>query len=234
MRFDSLLSSCFWPLSINQSDGGTRIAVFVIVLSSWCMGSASLVSDREFWKADLSTLHKVCFFNGLLYYIATALVRRARFSTTRLIFCLLCHRFENTAPLVLAHALKHREQAKKRHKCCWQSLYSSRPAAFALMTFSLIKLSLSDGHFLFPSPPPIFFYLSVVAVAFTLRTVLTVTVGWLGTFISSELLSWVLRGKRRAYPLTWVNAGAVGKMCVSVSVNLSRSCVPCEECLSQR
>lgn len=39
------------------------------------MGSASLLSDKGFWKANLSVIHKVCFLNGLLYYIATAMVR---------------------------------------------------------------------------------------------------------------------------------------------------------------
>ncbi|CAN0114863.1 unnamed protein product [Hapterophycus canaliculatus] len=40
----------------------------------WCMGSATLVTEPGFWSADLSALHKICFFNGLLYYIATAMV----------------------------------------------------------------------------------------------------------------------------------------------------------------
>lgn len=38
------------------------------------MGSATLVSEKGFWSANLSNLHKICFFNGLLYYIATAMV----------------------------------------------------------------------------------------------------------------------------------------------------------------
>ena len=38
------------------------------------MGSATLVSQKGFWSAGLSVIHKVCFFNGLLYYIATSLV----------------------------------------------------------------------------------------------------------------------------------------------------------------
>lgn len=38
------------------------------------MGSATLVTEPGFWNADLSALHKICFFNGLLYYIATAMV----------------------------------------------------------------------------------------------------------------------------------------------------------------
>lgn len=48
--------------------------LFFLCGPRWAMGSATLVSERGFWSANLSAIHKVCFFNGLLYYIATALV----------------------------------------------------------------------------------------------------------------------------------------------------------------
>ncbi|CAM9197832.1 unnamed protein product, partial [Scytosiphon promiscuus] len=40
----------------------------------WCKGSATLVTKREFWRSDISNLHKLCFLNGMLYYVATALL----------------------------------------------------------------------------------------------------------------------------------------------------------------
>ncbi|CAN0508502.1 unnamed protein product, partial [Laminaria digitata] len=41
----------------------------------WCMGSATLVLEKEFWESSISKIHKLCFLNGMLYYVATALVR---------------------------------------------------------------------------------------------------------------------------------------------------------------
>ncbi|CAM9791095.1 unnamed protein product, partial [Scytosiphon promiscuus] len=41
----------------------------------WCKGSATLVQEKEFWQSGISKLHKLCFLNGMLYYMATALVR---------------------------------------------------------------------------------------------------------------------------------------------------------------
>lgn len=41
----------------------------------WAMGSATLVMEKEFWRSNISSIHKLCFLNGMLYYMATALVR---------------------------------------------------------------------------------------------------------------------------------------------------------------
>ncbi|CAM9227257.1 unnamed protein product, partial [Ectocarpus sp. 6 AP-2014] len=40
----------------------------------WCKGSSTLVREKEFWKSGISNLHKLCFLNGMLYYMATALL----------------------------------------------------------------------------------------------------------------------------------------------------------------
>ncbi|CAN0266234.1 unnamed protein product [Ectocarpus fasciculatus] len=40
----------------------------------WCKGSSTLVREKEFWKSSISNLHKLCFLNGMLYYMATALL----------------------------------------------------------------------------------------------------------------------------------------------------------------
>lgn len=38
------------------------------------MGSATLISEKGFWGSNISKLHKLCFLNGLLYYLATSIV----------------------------------------------------------------------------------------------------------------------------------------------------------------
>ncbi|CAM9713813.1 unnamed protein product [Ectocarpus sp. 12 AP-2014] len=40
----------------------------------WCKGSSTLIREKEFWKSGISNLHKLCFLNGMLYYMATALL----------------------------------------------------------------------------------------------------------------------------------------------------------------
>ena len=30
--------------------------------------------EKEFWRSNVSSIHKLCFLNGLLYYVATSLV----------------------------------------------------------------------------------------------------------------------------------------------------------------
>lgn len=40
----------------------------------WCMGTISLVLEIDFWKSNISSIHKLAFINGLLYYVGSALV----------------------------------------------------------------------------------------------------------------------------------------------------------------
>ncbi len=47
----------------------------------WCMGTSTLVLQKEFWQSDIPSIHKLCFFNGMLYYLATALVSTVLHST---------------------------------------------------------------------------------------------------------------------------------------------------------
>lgn len=44
----------------------------------WCMGTCTLVLQAKFWQSDISRIHKLCFVNGMFYYIQTALVGGAR------------------------------------------------------------------------------------------------------------------------------------------------------------
>ncbi len=41
----------------------------------WCLGILTLVRSDGFWGSGISCMNKLCFFNGLLYYLAPALVR---------------------------------------------------------------------------------------------------------------------------------------------------------------
>ena len=39
----------------------------------WCTGVLALVGQGGFWGSHISGMSKLCFFNGLLYYLAPAL-----------------------------------------------------------------------------------------------------------------------------------------------------------------
>ncbi|CAB1118495.1 GT2 [Ectocarpus sp. CCAP 1310/34] len=41
----------------------------------WCMGSTTLLSNREFWQSTLTRKQKLCYLSGMFYYSATAMVR---------------------------------------------------------------------------------------------------------------------------------------------------------------
>eukprot|EP00903_Cladosiphon_okamuranus_P008151 g7850.t1 len=64
----------YLPLCLAMGTCPDEPRSFFMQQYRWAMGSATLVSEKGFWSANLSTIHKVCFFNGLLYYIATALL----------------------------------------------------------------------------------------------------------------------------------------------------------------
>lgn len=40
----------------------------------WCMGTMTLVSAKEFWGSTTTVMHKICVLNGLMYYLASAMV----------------------------------------------------------------------------------------------------------------------------------------------------------------
>lgn len=50
----------------------------------WCMGTAALVLSRGFWKTSGSVMQKMCLLSGMMYYIATAVVRKRFNLTTKL------------------------------------------------------------------------------------------------------------------------------------------------------
>lgn len=41
----------------------------------WCLGILTLVRSDGFWGSGISCMNKLCFFNGLMYYLTPALVR---------------------------------------------------------------------------------------------------------------------------------------------------------------
>ncbi|KAF9562956.1 nucleotide-diphospho-sugar transferase [Agrocybe pediades] len=38
----------------------------------WCAGSTALLTNRDFWKSNLSIIQKVCYMSGMMYYTAAA------------------------------------------------------------------------------------------------------------------------------------------------------------------
>lgn len=40
----------------------------------WCMGSTTLLSDKTFWRSNLTSMQKLCYLSGMFYYSATAMV----------------------------------------------------------------------------------------------------------------------------------------------------------------
>ncbi|CAM9651150.1 unnamed protein product, partial [Ectocarpus sp. 8 AP-2014] len=39
----------------------------------WCMGSTTLLCNREFWRSNLTGMQKLCYLSGMFYYSATAM-----------------------------------------------------------------------------------------------------------------------------------------------------------------
>lgn len=44
----------------------------------WCMGSTTLLMNREFWGSSLTKMQKLCYLSGMFYYSATAVVSQER------------------------------------------------------------------------------------------------------------------------------------------------------------
>ncbi|CAM9109631.1 unnamed protein product, partial [Hapterophycus canaliculatus] len=38
----------------------------------WCLGSTTLLSNKEFWTSNLTRMQKLCYLSGMFYYSATA------------------------------------------------------------------------------------------------------------------------------------------------------------------
>ncbi|CAM9907274.1 unnamed protein product, partial [Ascophyllum nodosum] len=62
------------PLPLAMGTCPDELQGFFMQQYRWAMGSATLVMEKEFWKSNISRVHKLCFLNGLLYYIATSLM----------------------------------------------------------------------------------------------------------------------------------------------------------------
>lgn len=40
----------------------------------WCMGSTTLMCNKDFWRSNLTCMQKLCYISGMFYYSATAMV----------------------------------------------------------------------------------------------------------------------------------------------------------------
>ena len=40
----------------------------------WCSGSSTLLTNRDFWKSNLSVIQKICYVSGMLFHTSAAMV----------------------------------------------------------------------------------------------------------------------------------------------------------------
>lgn len=62
------------PLPVAMGTCPDDPQTFFMQQYRWAMGSATLVLRKDFWRSNISSIHKICFLNGMLYYTATAVV----------------------------------------------------------------------------------------------------------------------------------------------------------------
>ncbi|CAM9997739.1 unnamed protein product, partial [Ectocarpus fasciculatus] len=63
----------YLPLNLAMGICPDEPRSFFMQQYRWCMGTSTLVLQKDFWQSDISRIHKLCFFNGMLFYLATAL-----------------------------------------------------------------------------------------------------------------------------------------------------------------
>ncbi|CAM9131093.1 unnamed protein product [Ectocarpus sp. 12 AP-2014] len=62
------------PLALAMGTCPDEPQSFFMQQYRWCKGSATLVREKGFWTSNISKRHKLCFLNGMLYYMGTALL----------------------------------------------------------------------------------------------------------------------------------------------------------------
>lgn len=63
----------YLPLNLSKGRCPDTLRAFFNQQYRWCSGSMSLCFSKEFWKSSLTPMQKVCYFSGMLYYMASAL-----------------------------------------------------------------------------------------------------------------------------------------------------------------
>lgn len=61
------------PINLACGTNPDNAKTFFSQQYRWCMGSISLLLNKEFWTSPLTKWQKLCFSSGFLYYISTAI-----------------------------------------------------------------------------------------------------------------------------------------------------------------
>jgi len=62
----------YLPLNLSKGRCPDELRPFFNQQYRWCSGSMSLCFSKEFWSSPLSKMQKLCYFSGMLYYMASA------------------------------------------------------------------------------------------------------------------------------------------------------------------
>lgn len=64
----------YFPINLACGECPKTIKSYFTQQYRWCMGSFTLMLNRDFWAAEnITWIHRSCFLTGMLYYITTAL-----------------------------------------------------------------------------------------------------------------------------------------------------------------
>jgi cellulose synthase/poly-beta-1,6-N-acetylglucosamine synthase-like glycosyltransferase len=59
------------PMILAKGLCPDQLPQFFLQQYRWCMGSISLFFSKEFWKAKITFMQRICYLSGMLYYITT-------------------------------------------------------------------------------------------------------------------------------------------------------------------
>lgn len=63
----------YFPINLAAGECPNNLQSYFTQQYRWCMGSITLMTNPEFWKAKaIGFIQRCCFLTGMLYYIATA------------------------------------------------------------------------------------------------------------------------------------------------------------------
>jgi glycosyltransferase involved in cell wall biosynthesis len=61
------------PLNLTKGLCPDTVPAYFIQQHRWALGSIDLFLSKEFWKVKMSTMQRLCYLSGMLYYITTGL-----------------------------------------------------------------------------------------------------------------------------------------------------------------
>jgi cellulose synthase/poly-beta-1,6-N-acetylglucosamine synthase-like glycosyltransferase len=63
----------YLPLNLSKGRCPEDLRPFFNQQYRWCSGSMSLCFSKEFWASRLTAMQKICYFSGMMYYMASAM-----------------------------------------------------------------------------------------------------------------------------------------------------------------